>query len=80
MGRGRAIIMLAIWTVYADPTDYPGKFVARRFDVTKDGPVPSDNVIIVPTLGMVRHILDEMHLTRMARHPDDDPKIVECWL
>jgi hypothetical protein len=72
---------LAIWTVYKNPTDYPGKFVARRFDIDADGPKPSASVIIAPSLKTLRSILAfEMHLICMPRNEGDEPQIVETWL
>jgi len=73
--------MLAMWTVYDHPTDYPDKYVARRFDVGRDGPVPSESIIIMDDLGRLRDMLAfEMHLTCLTRSEGDDPKIVETWL
>lgn len=72
---------LAIWTVYDNPTDYPGKFVARRFDVDASGPRPSASVIVAPDLEALRNILAfELHLTCLTRNEQDEPQIVECWL
>lgn len=68
---------LSIWTVYDNPTDYPGKFVARMFD----GEQPTPNVIICDSLEQLREILAfQLHLTPLCRSPEDDPKIVETWL
>jgi hypothetical protein len=72
---------LAIWTVYENPRDYPGKFVARRFDVDAKGPKPSASIIIAPNLKTLRSILAfEMHLICMPRNEGDEPQIVETWL
>ena len=74
---------LAIWTVYDSPTDYPGKCVARRYDIGggREGPVASDSVIVMPDLEMIRHVMiAELHLTCLPREPGDDPRIVESWV
>ena len=72
---------LAIWTVYDHPLDYPNDFVARRFEIGAGGHRPTASIIVAPDLETLRRIfLTEMHLTCLARHPADDPKIVECWL
>jgi len=72
---------LAIWTVYRHPSDYPDKFVARRFDVDGDGARPTASIITAPNLETLRDILEfELLLTRLDRHPVDEPQIVECWL
>ena len=73
--------ILSMWTVYNSPSDYPGKFVARRFDVDASGPKPSMSIIIMDDLDKLREMLAfEMHLVCLTRSPEDDPKIVETWL
>ena len=77
-GRPRA---LAIWTVYDHPSDYPDKFVARRFYIDGSGHHASGSIIISSDLERLRNILAlEMHLTRLVRDPSDEPQIVESWL
>jgi hypothetical protein len=72
---------LAMWTVYDHPLDYPGKFVARRWDVDANGPKPSGSIIVMNDLQTLRDVLEfELGLTCLARSPGDDPKIVETWL
>jgi hypothetical protein len=72
---------LAMWTVYDNPRDYPGKYVARRFDVDASGPKPSASIIVMEDLDKLRDVLAfEMHLTCLTRDPDDEPQIVETWL
>lgn len=73
--------MLSMWTVYDNPTDYPGKFVARRFDVDADGARPTASIIVAPDLNTLRDILCyELRLTPISRNDKDDAKIVETWL
>jgi hypothetical protein len=72
---------LAMWTVYDNPKDYPGKFVARRFDVDASGPKPSASIIIAEDLDTLRDILQfEFGLVKLMRSPGDEPQIVETWL
>jgi hypothetical protein len=72
---------LAMWTVYKHPSDYPDKFVARRFDVDADGPKPSASIIIMDDLEVLRDVLAfQLHLVCLARNEEDDPVIVETWL
>lgn len=66
---------LEIWTVYENPRDYPGMFVARKFILDK----PTDDVQVAPTLEGLRDRLPS-GLTCLTRHPTDDPCIVETWL
>jgi len=71
---------LAMWTVYDNPNDYPGLFVARRFEVSGAGPVATES-IIMDNLEKLREVLEfEMRLTCLTRSPEDDPKIIETWL
>jgi hypothetical protein len=66
-----------MWVVYDKPTDYPTKFVARRFE----GEKPTASIIITSDLETLRSILAfEMRLVCLMRSPEDDPKIVETWL
>jgi hypothetical protein len=72
---------LAMWTVYDNPKDYPGKFVARRFDVDASGPKPSASIIVAEDLETLQDILQfEMGLVKLMRSPEDEPQIVETWL
>ena len=64
-----------IWTVYASPADFPGLFVARRWEVDR----PTADVLTAPTLAQLRAQLP-LGLHRLARQPDDDSVIVECWI
>jgi hypothetical protein len=70
---------LAMWTVYKNPTDYPDKFVARRFDV--DAAKASASIIVMDDLDKLRDVLQfEMGLAKLMRSPGDAPQIVETWL
>lgn len=73
--------VLSMWTVYDHPKDYPDKYVARRFDIADGKAAATDSIIIAADLKTLRDILAiEMHLGRLTRSSDDDPKIVETWL
>ena len=73
--------MLRIWTVYERPKDYPDSYVARLFEVDADGSRPTESIIICERLEQLQDMLEfEMHLTKLMRHPEDDPVIVETWL
>jgi len=71
---------LNLWTVYANPSDYPGKYVARRSEVRGDGPTVTADLIVADTLRAIREELRNRGLLCLARDPDDDPVIVEIWL
>jgi hypothetical protein len=66
-----------MWTVYENPTDYPGKFVARLFH----GETPTASIVIADDLETIRDMMQfEFGLVKLMRSPGDDPKIVEVWL
>lgn len=67
---------LPIICVYYNPTDYPGKYVARVFDVT----TPSRYVLVKDTLIEVRKAIPKNRFQRFARNDEDDPTIVESYL
>jgi hypothetical protein len=71
--------ILSMWTVYDKPKDHPTEFVARRFDCTARGPVATDDAY-TGSLELIRESLLQAGLIRLARHPDDEPQIVETWL
>lgn len=73
--------VLQLWTIYARPSDYPDRFVARRYDVLRghSEPVRTDVVVTASSLDEVRDMLPP-GLCRMPRSPGDDPVIVETWL
>jgi hypothetical protein len=72
-----AIEPLDIWTVYHNPSDYPGKYVARKFTVTKDVTATRD-MFVADTIEEIRALLPQ-GLYHLTRQPDDDPVIIETW-
>jgi hypothetical protein len=70
---------LSIYTVYADPVDFPGKFVWRRFTVCPRGLTRTDDVAVADTLEACRKTLPP-GLHCLNRDPSDDPAIVESWV
>lgn len=71
---------LSIFTIYNNPSDYPGKFVVRRW-VVADGQERRDDgyLVLEDTLEAARLRLPQ-GMVRMNRNDDDDPVIVENWL
>lgn len=63
-----------IWVIYDSPTDFPGKFVTRRFDLYS----PSDEVYIEDSLDEIRKRIPP-GLYRLPRQPLDEEIIVETW-
>ena len=73
--------VLSMWTVYNRPRDFPGElYVARRYMIEPDGPVPTDDTIVSPSLELVRQALSLKGLTPITRDHNDEPHIVETWL
>lgn len=59
---------LSLWTVYTDPTDYPGEIVARRYEINRGVARATEDVIVTKTLGTMRSILEgRMHLSCLTR-------------
>ncbi len=61
--------------VYNGPTDYPGQFVARLWDLDK----PTRYIVVADTLEAVRAAIPE-DMIRFHRDQSDDPCIVESWI
>ena len=70
--------VLEMWVISERPSDYPTKFVARKFEVTSV-PKPTSETKIADTLEGVRQMLPP-GLFCLARDPSDEPQIVETWL
>jgi hypothetical protein len=65
-------------SIYFNPKDFPGKYVARVFDI-RPGAVHATRYI------MVNENLEEMRRSIPAgfsctnRTPEDDPELLEVW-
>lgn len=70
---------LSLWTVYYKPEDHPIGYIARRFEVQPHDAKTTTDVVYGDTLEELRRNLPQ-GLVCLARHPDDDPVIVEVWL
>jgi hypothetical protein len=67
---------IRLWTVYERPLDYPNSYVARLWE----GEHATGSIVIAPDLELLRGQMMEMRLTRIPRHANDDPVVVEVWL
>lgn len=65
----------SLWTVYDSPEDYPGLYVARRFELDK----PTSDVLVSNSLDVLRALLPPF-LHRIPRSAGDVPCIVETWI
>lgn len=70
---------LTLWTVYHNPSDYPGKFVLRGFDVGHGANGPRGDCTVGDSLEEVRAAVP-VGLVRVAPSELDDRTIVEVWI
>lgn len=70
---------LDVWTVYDSPADYPGEIVARRFEVRAGASAPTADILLAPTVDIMRLRLERRGLVNLGRQPGDEPHIVEAW-
>jgi NAD-dependent SIR2 family protein deacetylase len=72
---------MSIWTVYHNPTDFPGKFVVRRHVIFhgQTEPQATTEHFVADSLDEIRRMVPQ-GLVRLARFDEDDAKIVEVWL
>jgi hypothetical protein len=70
---------LALWTVYDHPSDFPDRFIARLWLVSRTGTVMTEETVSAATLEELRDRLPP-GLYRLDRDPNDDPVVVETWL
>jgi hypothetical protein len=69
---------LSVWTVYDNPADYPGLFVARRSEARAGMVLHTHEVLVAKTLQELREQIPA-GLFCTPRDPSDEPQIVECW-
>lgn len=79
--------VLSTYAIYKNPLDFPGQFVARRFEVSARQAVRTDDYYAADTLEEVRAWIREFSIrrrmladVRLPRSPNDDPCIVESWM
>ena len=67
-------------TIYKGPTDYPGKYVGRVFNVRMDKQVEAHPYAVVKdTYDELRKVIP-FGFVKIAPSKNDDPKIMEIWL
>ena len=69
---------LELWVVYDHPSDFPGVFMARKWE--PEG--ATEDIVEADDLAGVRKLILARApcAVRMARSKFDDAKIVETWL
>ena len=70
---------LTMWTIFDHPNDYPDTFVARRFEVGKQGVQATDCTLFGAAAVELQNVFREAGLIRVCRQPGDDPVILETW-
>jgi hypothetical protein len=72
---------LATYAIYFNPSDYPGRYVARRWDVGPAGEMTACPKLHAnaPDLESVRDTMPT-GTVRVHRAMTDDPCIVEAWI
>lgn len=70
-----------IWTIYYNPRDYPGLYVARKFinDRLTNTYQPTQDIFTADTLDKIRNKIPP-YLTCITRYPEDERQIVESWI
>lgn len=72
----KQLCIVPIIAVYNSPKDFPGKHVARLWDIHNK---PTAYAMVEDTLESIRKGIPET-MTRLPPVPMDDPVIVETWL
>jgi hypothetical protein len=69
-----------MWVIYDHPSDYPQGFVARLWLITPECEQRTETLRQEGNLAAMREGFLRDGLSCLARHPEDDPVIVETWL
>ena len=71
---------LIIWVIYEKPLDHLAHWVVRGQETGPLGTIGFHQFCFcAETLAQARAVVP-LGLVRMARHPKDDPRIVEVWI
>jgi len=72
--------LLALWTIYKGPADYPDKYVVRRFTIDEKGAVPDAAPAYVgESLHEARNAVPRGS-EKLCASPDDAACILESWI
>lgn len=66
---------MPIIMIFESPEDYPGKYVARVFDVDK----PTNLAAVADTYEEIQQAIPA-GMVRLERNEKDDPVILETWI
>lgn len=74
-----SISKMPLITVYQNTTkDYPGKFVARLFDIRPGEVRYTRYIMLAENLQQIHEDIPK-HMTRFAPQSTDDPVVLETW-
>lgn len=68
-------LRLPVLVVYQRPTDFPDKFVVRLFDLQ----TATEHCTIHDSYEQARNAIPRRFAV-IARHPNDEPQILETWV
>lgn len=71
---------LTIWTIYDNPSDFPGWVVLRGHEVGPGVTSPRSDAFVVRQVEQAREVCRRMGLTCIGREAADEPQIVENWI
>jgi hypothetical protein len=74
-------LFLSLWAIYDHPSDYPDKYVMRRWNLYRgdDTSYATEEMALADTLHGIRCKVPP-GLACLPRFVGDDPSIVEVWI
>jgi len=68
------------YVIYENPTDYPGKYVVRRWLIGRGTVTPdAEPLAVLDALSDARMFVPD-GLYMMPRELEDDPAVLEVWI
>lgn len=72
---------LDMWVVYVNPSDYPSRYVVRRWTIDGKGHADATiDTMVSEDLYSIRTLLTNLGLVNIGRRHEDDPVILEVWI
>lgn len=74
--------VLTLWVVYNNPSDFPGQFVARKFEGNKFTKEHFADVELLKVREWIYEQADRIGIwpVRFDRHPSDPAPVYETWI
>jgi hypothetical protein len=70
---------LTIWTIYFNPLDFPGEWVARMFEVDQ----PTKSILRASEINDLRKLIQkhsDFERVKIPRSENDHPSVIESWI